>query len=66
MVGTHAAEGLSSRKKNLPSFSPASVSHKSDLTHSTSSPFTLHANGTDYNHGKCERMQPWTIRLETM
>ena len=41
--GAHAAEGLSSRKKNLPSFSPASVSHRSDLTHSTSSPLTLHA-----------------------
>ena len=41
--GAHLGEGLSKRKKNLPSFSPASVSHRSDLMHRTSpAPSTLH------------------------
>lgn len=34
-------EGFKRRKKNFPSFSPASVSQRSDLTHRMVSPLTL-------------------------
>ena len=37
----HGGDGCSSRKKYLPSYSPFFVSHRSDFTHSTSSPATL-------------------------